>query len=129
MLNWGPAPNEPPGPAQTIESQVMIYQFDNARAIQHGNCTSGTCSAALSLLQPDGSVVVVDDPQDVLEVDFNYTAASCKNKTASFTINDRTYTYTGKDLCAATNAFFFYRSGGEALLLTHPKGWSLEPTP
>jgi hypothetical protein len=129
MLNWGPAPNEPPGPGpfDPIDSQVMVYQFDNAAAIARGNCASGACSPALSLTQPDGAVAIIEDPEDVIEVDFNYAAASCKHRTASFTVNDRTYTYAGGDLCHDRNAFFFYVSGGEAVLLRRPTGWTSQP--
>jgi hypothetical protein len=72
------------------------------------------------------SVVVIEDPQDVIEVDFNYAAASCKLRTASFTVNDKTYTYAGDDLCHDRNAFFFYLCGGEAVLLKRPTGWTAE---
>jgi hypothetical protein len=128
MLNWGPAPNEPPGPGpfDPIESQVMVYQFDNAAAIARGNCASGNCGPALSLTQPNGSVVVIENPEDVIEVDFNYAAASCKHRSAAFTANGRTYTYAGGDLCHDRNAFFFYLCGGEAVLLMRPPGWTSE---
>jgi hypothetical protein len=105
----------------------MVYQFDNAAAIERGNCASGACSPALSLTQPNGSVVVLEDPADVIEVDFNYAAASCKHRTASFTVNDQTYIYAGDDLCHDRSAFFFYLSGGEAVLLMRPAGWRSAP--
>jgi hypothetical protein len=129
MLNWGTTPNEPPGSVHfdPIDSQVMVYQFDNAAAIERGNCARGDCSRALSLTQPNGSVVVINDPDDVVEVDFNYAASSCKHRIASFAVNDRTYKYTGEDPCRETSAFFFYVSGGKAVLLRLPTGWTLEP--
>lgn len=127
MLNWGPDPYEPPGPTDPIQSQVMVYQFDNAAAIAAGNCASGPCSAELSLPQPDGSFIVIQAPHDVIEVDFNYLARECKHRTASFKVNDRLYTYTGDDLCATRNAFFFYVASGKAVLLMRPAGWTEAP--
>jgi hypothetical protein len=127
MLNWGPSPNEPPSrKSDHIDSQVMIYQFDNAAAIENGNCASGACSPALTLKQPNGSTVVIESPQDVIEVDFNYTDKSCTRRTASLTVNAQTYAYTGTDLCAHRNVFFFYVAGGKAVLLERPDGWTLE---
>ena len=104
----------------------MIYQFDNAAAIENGNCASGACSPALTLKQPNGSTVVIESPQDVIDVDFNYTDKSCTRRTASLTVNARTYAYTGTDLCAHRNVFFFYVAGGKAVLLERPDGWTLE---
>jgi hypothetical protein len=129
MLNWGTAPNQPPDSVHfdPIDAQVMVYQFDNAAAIEKGNCARGDCSRALSLTQPNGSVVVINDPDDVVEVDFNYAAASCKHRVASFAVNGRTYKYTGEDPCRETGAFFFYVSGDKAVLLRLPSGWTLEP--
>lgn len=105
MFNWGSNPADQSVP---VASQVMIFEYqDNQTGVFPGSA-SGTLTLG------------------AIEVDFNYTAAMCKAKTASFKVNGTTY--TANNPCAAgTNAFFFNANNtqtGLVLVGGIPQGWS-----
>lgn len=102
MINWGSNPTGVAG-----ASQVMIYQFADGQA----NIWPG---------QPADRLTA-----GAIEVDFNYPQATCATVTASFKVNGKSY--TSKNPCASTNAFFFnINSGGTGLILKGgiPSGWT-----
>jgi hypothetical protein len=108
MFNWGSNPADQSVP---VTSQVMIFEYqDNQTGVFPGS-DSGTSTLG------------------AIEVDFNYTAATCREKTASFKVNGTTY--TAKNPCAAgANAFFFNANNtqtGLVLVGGIPTGWSAAP--
>lgn len=105
MFNWG---SDPANQSVTVTSQVMVFEYQDGQTGVFPGANSGTVTSG------------------AIEVDFNYSAATCPKKTtASFTVNGTTY--TAKNPCAAgTNAFFFNANStqtGLVLVGGVPAGW------